>query len=111
MKRFTDTHEWVSVQDGIGTVGITEYGAKEVGETVYVQLPKIGAHVKAGQEVVVLESTKAAIDITSPVSGEILSVNSAVQQDPTIITQSPEKEGWLFTIRLSDENELKANNL
>ena len=73
--KFTDSHEWIKVENGIGTVGITDHAQKELGEVVYIELPAVGKQVKAGQEVAVLESTKAAADIYSPVSGEIVEIN------------------------------------
>ncbi len=101
--KFTETHEWIQVNGDIGTVGITEHAQKELGEVVYVELPAVGKQAKAGQEIAVLESTKAAADIYSPVSGEIVEVN---QMPP--INSSPEKEGWLFKIKLSDPDDLKS---
>ena len=99
---FTDSHEWINVEGDIGKVGVTAHAKKELGEIVYLELPQIGRHVKAGEEVVILESTKAAADIYSPVSGEIIAVNDV----PHLLNDSPEKEGWLFQIRLSNPEEL-----
>jgi glycine cleavage system H protein len=98
---FTDSHEWVNSE---GKVGITAYAKRELGEIVYLLLPEIGRFVKAGEEVVVLESTKAAADIYAPVSGEIIAINNA----PELLNQSPEEGGWLFQIRLSNPQELEA---
>lgn len=106
--KYTDTHEWIEVKDNVGTVGITPYAAKELGEVVYVELPKIGFEVKAKQEVCVLESTKAAADIYSPVSGKILSVNEALKTDSGLVNSSPLEKGWLYKIALSDLAELKT---
>jgi glycine cleavage system H protein len=106
---FTDSHEWIKVEDGLGTVGITTHAKKELGEIVYLELPQIGRVVKAGEEVVILESTKAAADIYAPVSGEIVAVNEVVRNAPDILNESPEERGWLFQIRLSNPEEL--NNL
>ncbi len=102
---FTDSHEWIKVEDGLGTVGVTTHAKNELGEIVYIQLPEIGRQVKAGEEVVILESTKAAADIYAPVSGEIVAVNNA---SPELLNQSPEEFGWLFKIRLSNPEELRA---
>ena len=102
---FTDSHEWIKVEDGLGTVGVTTHAKNELGEIVYIQLPEIGRQVKAGEEVVILESTKAAADIYAPVSGEIVAVNAA---SPELLNQSPEEFGWLFKIRLSNPEELRA---
>jgi glycine cleavage system H protein len=103
---FTDSHEWISVDGDLGKVGITAYAGRELGEVVYLQLPEVGRQVKAGEEVVILESTKAAADIYAPVSGEIVAVNEALRSSPDILNQSPEDRGWLFQIRLSNVKEL-----
>jgi glycine cleavage system H protein len=105
---FTDSHEWIKVEDGLGTVGVTTHAKNELGEIVFLQLPEIGRQVKAGEEVVILESTKAAADIYAPVSGEIVAVNDAVRASPDLLNQSPEDIGWLFKIRLSNPEELNA---
>ena len=103
--RFTQSHEWIRVENGIGTVGITDHAQKELGTVVYVELPPVGKKVKAGEEVAVLESTKAAADIYSPVSGEIIEINQKLGDFIHQINSSAEKEGWLFRIRLFDVNE------
>jgi glycine cleavage system H protein len=105
---FTDSHEWIKVEGNLGQVGVTAHAKHELGEIVYVELPEIGRQVKAGEEVVVLESTKAAADIYAPVSGEIVAVNDAVKNVPDILNQSPEEKGWLFQVRLSNPEELNA---
>lgn len=106
--KYTDTHEWIDVQDNIGTVGITEHAQKELGDIVYVELPKIGSHVKAGEQAAVLESTKAAVDVYSPVSGQILGVNEQLKENSGLINASPVKEGWIYKIQMSDGNEMNA---
>lgn len=103
--KFTDSHEWIKVENGIGTVGITDHAQKELGEIVYIELPAVGKQVKAGQEVAVLESTKAAADIYSPVSGEIVEINQQLGDFIHHINASAESEGWLFKIKLSDHSE------
>jgi glycine cleavage system H protein len=105
--KFTETHEWIEVQGDIGTVGITNYAQHELGDVVFVELPKVGKQVKAQEEAVVLESTKAAADVYSPVSGTILEVNQQLTQTPELINRSPQKEGWIFKIQLSSPEELK----
>lgn len=104
--KYADTHEWVEVTEGIGTVGISAYAQNELGEIVYVELPKVGKKVKKGEEAAVLESTKAAADVYSPVSGTILEINIALNEHPEWIVQSPEGQGWLFKLRLSNPSEL-----
>ncbi len=104
--KFTESHEWIKVENGIGTVGITDVAQDELGEIVYVELPAVGKNVKAGQEIAVLESTKAAADIYSPVSGEIIEINQKLVDFVQDINRSAEQEGWLFKIKLTDPNEL-----
>lgn len=105
--KFTDSHEWIVVKEGIGTVGITQHAQKELGDIVYVELPKKGKRVAAGEEAAVLESTKAAADVYSPVSGVILEVNEALQEDSGLVNRLPEGEGWIFKIVVEDPSQLE----
>lgn len=104
--KFTESHEWIETENGLGTVGISRHAQKELGEIVYVELPEVGQTVQAGKEAAVLESTKAAADVYSPVSGTIESVNKNLSSSPDLVNRSPEKDGWIFTIRLNDPDEL-----
>jgi glycine cleavage system H protein len=104
---FTETHEWIHVEGSVGTVGITDYAQKELGEIVFIELPKVGEKVKAGQEISVLESTKAAADAYTPVSGKIIAINETLRSAPGTINRHPETSGWLFKIELTKPNELK----
>lgn len=105
--RYTPSHEWIEVKEGLGTVGITAHAQKELGEIVFVQLPKIGAVLRAGEEACVLESTKAAADIYAPVSGKVVAVNDEVGKNPQVLNKSPESAGWLFKVALADLKELE----
>ncbi len=96
--RYTDSHEWIKVEDNIGTVGISSHAQKELGEIVYIELPPIGKKFEKGQEIAVLESTKAAADIYSPVTGEIIAIN---ENATAHINTSPETSGWLFKLKLT----------
>lgn len=104
--KYSDTHEWIKIEGNIGTVGITEFAQKELGEVVYIELPAIGKKVKASEEVAVLESTKAAADIYSPVTGEVVEINQDLNGFSEKINRSPEEEGWLFKIKLVNLAEL-----
>ncbi|WP_194847621.1 glycine cleavage system protein GcvH [Candidatus Neptunochlamydia vexilliferae] len=106
--KYSDSHEWVKVNGTTGQVGISTHAQKELGEIVYVELPKVGQEVKAGDEVAVLESTKAAADIYTPVTGIITQVNQAAADTPSLLNTSPEREGYLFEIALSAPEELEA---
>jgi glycine cleavage system H protein len=103
---FTPTHEWVRVDGGIGTVGISDHAQKELGDIVYVELPKVGQIIKAGEDVCVLESTKAAVDVSSPVSGQVIEVNEHLKQNPSLINQFPETDAWLYKLKLTNLSEL-----
>lgn len=105
--KFTESHEWIKVENEIGIVGISDHAQYELGEIVYVELPKVGRTIKAGEEAVVLESTKAAADVYSPVSGEICEVNQALKDKPELVNLYPETEGWLYKIRLAYPKELE----
>lgn len=106
MRKYTQTHEWVEkIEDDKVKVGITEFAQGELGDIVYIELPQQGASVKQGDEVVVLESTKAAADVYSPLSGNISSVNEQLQSDASLINSSPEKDAWLFTLSLDNPDQ------
>ncbi len=103
---FTEDHEWVRVENGVATVGITSYAQEQLGDIVFIDLPEAGAELAQGDDAAVVESVKAASDIYAPVSGEIGEVNDALDADPSIVNQDAEAEGWLFTLTLSDTGEL-----
>ncbi len=104
---YTNEHEWVAgLDDGLTvTVGITAYAAEQLGDVVYVQVPEAGTNVEAGDAVGEVESTKSVSDIYSPVSGEIVEINPAVVDDPSLVNSDPYGEGWLFRIRIETEAE------
>lgn len=100
MREYTKSHEWIDTDNGIATVGLTKAAIKEIGEVVYVELPSVGKSVAAGQEACVVESTKAAVDIASPVSGTICAINEALNSNISLLNTSSEAEGWLFQVKL-----------
>jgi glycine cleavage system H protein len=97
--KYTVSHEWVKVEQDDATVGITQYAQQELGEVVYVQLPFVGQELVQGQEAAVLESTKAATDIYSPLSGVVVERNIELEKNPGLINSSPEDLGWLFKVK------------
>lgn len=103
--KFSESHEWVKKEGDVAIVGITDHAQHELGDIVFVELPPIGKIVNKGMEVAVLESTKAASDVYTPVSGEILEVNLDLKDTPELINEFPESKGWLFKIKLKDEAE------
>ncbi|HMB01707.1 MAG TPA: glycine cleavage system protein GcvH [Spirochaetota bacterium] len=105
--KYTESHEWVDVdEDNIATVGITDHAQQQLSDIVYVELPETGDSVSAKESFMTIESVKAASDIYAPVSGEITEVNSALEDAPETINQSPEKDGWLVKIKLNNPQEL-----
>ena len=104
--KFTKEHEWVSIDGDIVTVGISDYAQKELGDVVYVELPPIGDTFAKGEACSNIESVKAVSDIYTPVSGEIVDVNSKLEENPELINQSPYEDGWIFKIKIEDEGYL-----
>jgi len=105
---YTPTHEWIRVDGEIATIGITDFAQQELGEVVYVELPRLNHALDAGQEVTVLESTKAAVDLYSPLSGTIIEVNEALKAAPETLNHDPENSGWIFKIKLTNREQLKT---
>ena len=97
---YLKSHEWVNVEDNIAIIGITDFAQDQLGDVVYVELPKVGKIVSSGETVAVVESVKTASDIYSPVSGEVLEVNSALENSPELLNESAYEKGWLFKVRL-----------
>ncbi len=102
---YTKDHEWLRADEGVGTVGITDYAQKELGDIVYVELPKTGDHVAAKESFGTVESVKAVSDLFSPVTGEVVATNSKLQNNPELLNADPHGEAWLIRVRLSDPRE------
>lgn len=100
--RFTKEHEWLKIDGEIATVGITAYAAEQLGDLVFVQLPDVGITLDKGQEVAVVESVKAASDVYAPVAGQVVEVNQAIVNDPSIVNADPESGGWFYKLKLAD---------
>lgn len=103
---YTHDHEWVTVHGDLATIGITQFAAESLGDVVFVELPEIGKAYKAGDEMAVVESVKAASDVYAPVSGEIAEVNAALTDAPETVNEAPEAGGWFVKIKLADAGEL-----
>ena len=102
--KFLDSHEWVKVDDNTVIVGISDHAQNELGEVVFVELPAIGDEFVSGDEAAVVESVKAASEVYTPLSGEVIEVNDALEENPELINTSPYEEGWFFKLKVSDEN-------
>ncbi|NBR50103.1 glycine cleavage system protein GcvH [bacterium] len=108
--RYAASHEWILVEGDTGTVGITDHAQAELTDIVFAEPPAIGKTVKAGEVAAVVESVKAASDIYSPVTGEVIERNEAIEADPALLNTDPFGQGWIYKIRLSDPAELAALN-
>ena len=105
--RYASSHEWLRVEDdGTAYVGITDHAQQAMGDLVYVEVPEVGQSVQAGEEAGVVESVKAASDIYSPVSGEVVAINDALEETPELVNQDPYGDGWLFRVRIENSAEL-----
>ena len=100
--KYTEEHEWLDVQGDLVVVGITEHASEQLGDIVFVELPEVGASVAKGDEVVVIESVKAASDILAPLDGEIAEVNSALEDNPALVNEDPTGDGWFFKMKVAD---------
>ena len=104
--KYSDQHEWVRVDGDIGTVGISDFAQGQLGDVVFIELPSVGKVVVQGEEVAVVESVKAASEIYSPISGEVIEINEALVEQPGTVNEAAEGEGWFFRLKLADLSEL-----
>ena len=104
--RYTKEHEWVAVEDGVGTIGITDHAQQELGDVVYVELPKPGDRIEQGKTFGSVESVKAVSDIFAPVSGEVIEINESLKDAPEKVNQDPHGAAWFVKVRLSDPGQL-----
>ncbi|KAJ3101306.1 hypothetical protein HDU96_010060 [Phlyctochytrium bullatum] len=107
-RKYTPDHEWVTVSNGIGTIGITDYAQKALGDVVFVELPEVGKTVGKKDNIGAVESVKAASDIYAPISGEVVESNAALADEPSLINQSPYEKAWIAKIKLSNPEEVEA---
>ena len=103
---FTSEHEWVSVEGDVATIGITDHAQQALGDVVFVELPAIDRMVAKGEAAAVVESVKAASDVYTPVSGGVIAANQAIVEQPGLVNQAAEADGWFFKVRLSAPSEL-----
>jgi glycine cleavage system H protein len=104
--KYTDQHEWIRLEGNIGTVGITEYAAQQLGDVVFTELPSLGKVLNKGAEAAVVESVKAASEIYAPVSGEVVEINSALNSNPELVNSDPFGAGWFFKLKIENPTEL-----
>ncbi len=102
--KFLDSHEWIKEDENTVIVGISDHAQSELGEVVFVELPAVGDEFVSGDEAAVVESVKAASEVYTPISGEVIEVNEALEENPEFVNTSPYEDGWFFKLRVSDEN-------
>ncbi len=105
--RYQETHEWVRVEGDEGVIGISDYAQSELNDVVYVELPEVGDTIEKGEEFGTVESVKAASELYAPVSGEVIAVNSELEDTPELVNRDPFGEGWMIRVRLADPDELE----
>lgn len=108
MLRYTEDHEWLKLEGDVATVGITEHAATALGDLVFIQLPEVGAKLTKGEGAAVVESVKAASDVFAPLPGEVVAVNDAVADNPSVVSSDPQGAGWFFKLKLADTAEFDA---
>ena len=106
--KYTTSHEWISISDGVATIGITSHAQEELSELVYIELPEQGKQVAKGDPIAVVESVKAASDIYAPLGGEIIEANNVLADDPATVNKDPHGEGWIFRIKISNPGEAEG---
>lgn len=106
--KFAKSHEWAFIEGDTAVFGISDHAQHEISDIVFVELPKIGQKVEAGQRCAVIESVKSASDFFAPLSGEVIEVNEAVTSDPALLNRAPHAEGWMFKIKISNPAEAEA---
>ena len=102
--KFLDSHEWIKEDENTVIVGISDHAQNELGEVVFVELPSIGDEFVSGDEAAVVESVKAASEVYTPISGKVIEVNDALEENPELVNTSPYEDGWFFKLKVSDEN-------
>jgi len=105
---FTDEHEWIDIEGDTATVGITDYAQEQLGDIVFIELPEVGAMIDKGKDAAVVESVKAASDVYAPLTGEVTEANPALEEDPALVNNSPEEDGWFFKMTVGDKGELEG---
>jgi glycine cleavage system H protein len=105
---YTTEHEWVERENNTVTVGITDWAQGELGDVVFVELPEVGAQVQQGEAFGTIEAVKAVSDLYSPITGKVVEINSALDDDPMVINQSPYGDGWMIKVEMEDESELDS---
>jgi glycine cleavage system H protein len=104
--KYTEDHEWIRIDGDVAVIGITEHAQEQLGDVVFVELPKVGKTIMKGKEAAVVESVKAASEVYAPVTGEVVAVNSELEGDPSLVNRGAEGDGWFMKVKLKDASEL-----
>ena len=108
MLKYTEEHEWLNIENGVATVGITAYAVEQLGDLVFVELPEVGASFAKGGDAATVESVKAASEVYCPLDGEITEVNEAITADPSLVNSDPQGAGWFFKLKLKNISDVDA---
>src|ERR1700749_885340 len=103
---FTSDHEWLHIESDVATIGVTDYAQSQLGDVVFVELPKVGRSLKTGEAAAVVDSVKAAADVYAPISGEVLEVNEALTAEPALVNSDAAGKAWFFKMKIADKSEL-----
>ncbi len=106
-RTYTESHEWVFVDGDIARIGISDHAQAQLGDMVFIELPEVGTAVECGDEMAVVESVKTASDVYTPLSGEVVAVNDALEDNPELVNSDPFEDGWLFAIKMNDKGQLE----
>mgnify|MGYP001250305029 CR=1 FL=1 len=106
--QYSESHEWVKVEDNLATIGISDHAQSLLGDLVYIELPELQSEITLGKEIAVVESVKAASDVYAPISGKVIAVNDALTQTPALMNEDPYDKGWLCQLELNNPEELKG---
>jgi glycine cleavage system H protein len=108
MLKFTKDHEWLRIEGDVATVGITDHAQEQLGDLVFIELPKVGSKLQQGASIAVVESVKAASDVFAPVSGTVVEVNDSVLKEPALVNSEPMAGGWFFKLKIADRSQIDA---
>jgi glycine cleavage system H protein len=105
---FTSDHEWLRIEGDVATIGVTDYAQSQLGDVVFVELPKVGRALKKAEAAAVVESVKAASDVYAPITGEVVEINDALAAEPALVNSDADSKAWFFKIKLADKSELEG---
>ena len=106
--KYLDTHQWIKLEGEVGKIGITAYGQEQLGEILLVELPKVGERITHKKTFATVESSKTAFDVPSPVSGEVIEINTQLEEDPSLINKDPYRAGWMVKVKISRPEEIDS---